>query len=71
MKKELFTKTFTVDKHTEWYKLAGEEMTAWFGTSCYWIPWKFERTVIDRAFAIAQKTNDHNFSHFLQTIKKS
>ena len=68
MEKASFTKKFIVE-NKEWFQLFGEEATKFFGKNCYWIPYKYARGKIDYAWSIAQKTNDKNFTHFLNNMK--
>ena len=70
MKKIENKKNFTVQKETEWWKEAGKVVTSFFGTNCFWIFWKYDRAKIERAFHIAEKENDHNFTHFMNNITK-
>lgn len=69
MKTISFNKTFTVEKKVEWWKEAGKEMTAFFGKNCYWIFWKFKRENIERAWHIANKEGDREWTHFLNNLK--
>jgi hypothetical protein len=72
MKKLEIKKQFTVDtKAEEWYQTFGKEATKWFKQNCHWIPWKYQRISIERAWHIAQKENDHTISHFISNINKS
>lgn len=59
---------FQVEEKTEWWKEAGKEMSAFFGKNVYWIFWKYGRDQIDRAYAIAQKEGDRDFTHFMNRI---
>ena len=62
-------KTFSVNKKSgEWWQLAGQEMTEWYGQKCYWIFWKFKRGDIERNFQEMQKVGDRNFTHLLQRL---
>jgi len=65
-------KSFSFTKE-EWWQLMGKELTTFFGTSCYWIPWKVPeatRDRLERAYDIAQKTDNHDLSHFINNVKK-
>jgi len=70
MQKIQFKKTFTKEDK-EWFQLFGEVATKWFDTNCHWIPWKYRREAIDRAWHIVQKNGDHELSHFITEIKRS
>ena len=70
MKKLSIERTFT-RTNKEWYQLFGEEATAFFKQNCHWIPWKFTRLKIERAWSIAQKEKDNNFTHFMNNLHKS
>lgn len=70
MKKLQLNRTFTVqEKKEEWWQLAGKEMTAFFGRNCYWIFWKYPRIKIERAWHLATKENDKDWTHFLHNMK--
>ena len=72
MKKLSSNRTFTFTKE-EWWQLMCKEMTAFYGKSCYFIPWKVPeatRDRMERAFQIAQKENDRELSHLLNNIKR-
>lgn len=69
MERANFTRTF-IKEEKEWHQLFGEEATKWFKKNCYWIAYKYSRGAIDYAWSIAQKTNDHDFTHFINNAKK-
>lgn len=53
---------------TEWQEL-GKEMTEYFKTNAYWIPWRYPMHLIKEKFKIAQQEN-RPFNYFLGMLKK-
>ena len=70
MKQITFKPIEKVAKEDEWWKVAGKEMSTFFGKPCYWIFWKHSRERINRAWSIATKEGDRDFTHFLNNIIK-
>ncbi len=75
MDASLFHKQYKVveNDNREWWQELGKEMTAYFGKNAYWVFWKLPEATefrVRRAFQIAQKEGDRNFSHFLCNIKR-
>ncbi len=53
----------------EWWQEVGKEISTFYGKNCYWVFWKYQEQRINRAFHMAQKAGDRDFSHFIQNIK--
>lgn len=57
-------------KEEEWWQIAGKEMTKFYNKKCYFLFWKYSRDSIDRAFQIAKKDNDREFTHLMKNLTK-
>jgi hypothetical protein len=56
-------------KDSTWYHELSKEMTAYFKTNCYWIPYRFERHKIYEKFKVAQQEK-RDFRYFLGMLQK-
>jgi len=73
MKQITFQKTFTIEKiekGTRPKDLLGDSLTAFFGKPLYWVKNKYNTARVERAFHLAEKANDHDFTHFMQNVLK-
>lgn len=61
--------TVLKEKKGEWWQEVSKPITQFFGRNCYWVFWKFPEGKVMRAWHIAQKESDHDFTHFMQNIK--
>lgn len=68
MKKPTFHKNLTIEKVKREKDPLGEALTSFFGKNCYWIHRKYNRARVERAFDIAQKTDDHTFENFMNNV---
>lgn len=68
LKEALGGREFSTESKEEWFQLAGKEMTAFFGKNCYWVFYKYPREAIERAYDIAKKENNKDFSHYLNNV---
>jgi hypothetical protein len=69
LKEKLKNKKYGVAKtDSTWYREISKEMSGYFKTNCYWIPYKFDRHKIYDKFKIARREK-RNFRYFLGMLQ--
>lgn len=59
-----------IGKKSTWYKELGKELTNYFGTNCYWLPFRYEQWKIRQAFKTVQELGKKEFGYFIGILKK-
>lgn len=71
MKKANFNKPIHIQqsKHDEPWKEQAEEMSEFFGQSCYQIFYRLQGVYIDEAFRVCKEQDIHNIGYFWGVVK--
>lgn len=67
--KKKYTKKKTRHK-MRWQELA-EEMTSWFGQSCFWLFWKFPEGLIRTEFGVCRQECIYQFNHLIYKLNNA
>ena len=66
----LKAKSFKEDiKKSSWYIELGKEMTAYFKTNCYWLPYRYDEWKLRQAFKECQTRKISKFNYLLGILK--
>ena len=56
-------------KKSSWYVELGKEMTAYFKTNCYWLPYRYDEWKLRQAFKECQTRKISKFNYLLGILK--